>query len=83
MSKRYLNKEKSVVKTVFRFFTVLIMFFLSMQLLSAQPCPPGPGGVPDCDNDEPGVPFDGGASILLGGGIALGVRKLYGKIRKK
>lgn len=83
MLKKYSKKEKPVVKRNFSFFTILVMFFLSIQVLSAQPCPPGPGGVPDCENNDPSVPFDGGASLLLGGGIVLGVRKLYGKIRKK
>ena len=87
MFKKYLKKEKehhTVTRKASFFLTVVTMFFFGLQMLSAQPCPPGPGGIPDCSNDDPSaVPFDGGASLLLGGGIALGVKKLYGKIRRK
>jgi len=88
MLKNYSQKENKGTKRTASFLVVLAIFFFSIQSLVAQPtepqCPPGPGGVPDCANQDPtGVPFDGGASILLGGGIAIGAKRLYGKFRKR
>ena len=52
-----------------RTIVMIIMVFVPV-LLWAQ----GPGG--DDDLDDPGVPIDGGASILAGAAVMYGVRKL-------
>ena len=84
MLKNYSQKETKTEKRLTSIVIVLVISFFSIQQLSAQPCPPGPGGVPDCSNQDPtGVPFDGGASLLLGGGIVVGAKRLYGKLRKR
>jgi hypothetical protein len=84
MLKNYSQKENKRTIKLTSLVVVLAISFFSIQQLSAQPCPPGPGGVPDCSNQDPsGVPFDGGASLLLGGGIVMGAKRLYGKIRKR
>lgn len=58
-------------------FLLAICFVLSLAILPnlahTQP-PPDPGGDPD--TGEPGVPLDGGLSILLAGGVAYGAKKI-------
>ncbi len=54
---------------------LMMMVFLCMPaVLWAQ----GPGGGDD-DLDDPGIPIDGGASILIGAAVMYGVKKLKDK----
>ena len=52
-----------------------MLIFLNISILSAQ-APPPPN-----DGDQPGVPIDGGASLLAAAGVAYGVKK-YRDFRK-
>ncbi len=53
---------------------IAMLFILSMPVVSwAQ----GPGD--DDDLDDPGIPIDGGASILVGAAVMYGVKKLRDK----
>ncbi|MFN3405691.1 MAG: hypothetical protein ACK40G_16460 [Cytophagaceae bacterium] len=46
-------------------------------------CPPGCTNPPACDDcDDPSVPFDGGATAIVLGGLAIGANKLL-RNRKK
>ena len=53
-----------------------LLIFLNISILSAQDVPPPPN-----DGNEPGVPIDGGASLLAAAGVAYGVKK-YRDFRK-
>lgn len=54
---------------------LIVLVMLAPVVLMAQPGNPGGGGTP-------GVPIDGGLSLLAAGGIALGVKALYNKKKK-
>lgn len=66
------------------FFTKLLPAFLLAFALSsaamAQDTPPGPIGAPS-PSTPTGVPIDGGASLLLAGGVAYGLKKLRNRRR--
>ena len=53
-----------------------LLIFLNISILSAQNVPPPPN-----DGEAPGVPIDGGASLLAAAGVAYGVKK-YRDFRK-
>jgi hypothetical protein len=58
--------------------TALALSLSALSSISAQAQGPGSTG-PQPDADEPaptGVPIDGGASLLLAGGVAYGLKKL-------
>jgi hypothetical protein len=58
--------------------TTLALSLSALSSISAQAQGPGSTG-PQPDADEPaptGVPIDGGASLLLAGGVAYGLKKL-------
>ena len=61
-----------------------LVLFISLLLSSStiQALGPGPGGpVPD-PTDPTAVPIDGGASLLLAGGVALGLKRLRARRRQ-
>lgn len=59
------------MKKIFSIFILSILLSISINL-SAQP--PNPGGG---QGDPPGVPIDGGLSLLLAAGVAYGGKKMY------
>lgn len=70
MKNRFLN----FLKKPFTFLFIL-MFTLSVGVTIAQPA--------DTDLDEPDTPLDGGLSLLLAAGAALGGKKVYDMRKKK
>ena len=56
----------------------LLLFLLLLTTASSVALAQGPGsGGPEPDPTDPtAVPLDGGASLLLAGGVALGLKKL-------
>jgi len=54
---------------------VALLFVFSMGVVIAQPS--------DGDMDEPDLPLDGGLSLLLAAGAALGGKKVYDMRKKK
>jgi hypothetical protein len=58
------------------FILTILFSILGSTELKAQPPGPGEGLEPDCAN-PPCVPIDGGISLLLVAGAALGGKKLY------
>lgn len=71
-------------KIFYRAFTFIFFIFACTSFASARqtlpPCEDGsipePGG--DCV-DNPAVPIDGGASLLIAAGVAYGLKKAYDK----
>lgn len=53
---------------------IIIMSLLLVFALEMKAQPPGPGGG---QGDPPGIPIDGGLSILLAAGAAYGGKKIY------
>lgn len=71
-----------------KFFFLLAFFIFLMFSGSAfgqLPCPDGcQGTYPNCEPcGDPSVPFDGGASLLLASGLAVGAGKIYKNRKKK
>ena len=62
------------MKKIFPFFIFCAAFFFAVQESNAQPGPPGGPGCwpPPCE-----IPLDGGISLLIAAGIALGGKKFY------
>ncbi|MFN8775996.1 MAG: PID-CTERM protein-sorting domain-containing protein [Flavobacteriales bacterium] len=67
----------------------ILSVFLVLSLI-AYPQPPGPpdppgGGAPPCGPPlgDPCIPIDGGVSLLIAAGLALGGKKAYDAARKK
>ncbi|GAA4350690.1 hypothetical protein GCM10023185_08690 [Hymenobacter saemangeumensis] len=66
------------LSTSFLLLPALVLFLAGS--LSAQP---GGGPTPGGGNNPTPVPIDGGASLLLASGAALGLRKLRRKYRRQ
>jgi hypothetical protein len=65
------NKQMQLLKTL-----CLLIVLMTIQSLSAYAQgPPSPGG----ENDPPGVPIDGGLSLLLAAGVGYGIKELRKK----
>ena len=60
---------------------LLTMMMLAMGIGQPMAQDPGDGGLGDPDGTS--VPIDGGLSILLGLGAAVGVKKIYNKAKGK
>lgn len=59
---------------MFRYFSILVFLFFA---LASQAQTPGSGGpTPSSSPDPTTVPLDGGASLLLAGGVGYGLRRL-------
>jgi len=58
------------------------IMFLGTDLLAGPPGGGGPGGQGGC-NPPPCVPIDGGISILIAAGVALGGKKIKDNLRSK
>lgn len=63
--------------------SVIIVALLAPVALSAQPGPPAGGGPPCGEPFGPACPIDGGVSLLIAAGLALGGKKAYDLGRKK
>ncbi len=64
-------------------FLTIILSLSSLSLFSLPPGglgPPGGGGDPD---NDPAIPIDGGVSLLIAAGAALGGAKLFRKKAKE
>jgi hypothetical protein len=59
-------------------FAVCIFSITTLCTL-AQPCPPGPDGLPDCSGGDPSAPIDGGASLIVLAGAGIAAKKIYDK----
>ncbi len=70
--KELLQIKKGMLKVMI--LSILLLLLPTVMLL-AQIQPPDPGG-------DPGVPLDGGLSILLAAGIGYGAKKVH-EARKK
>ncbi|MBS4044494.1 MAG: hypothetical protein KGZ59_11830 [Chitinophagaceae bacterium] len=55
---------------------IILLFALVLPILSIAQGPGDPGG-------DPGVPFDGGLSILLAAGAAYGIKKVKDNNQQK
>ena len=60
---------------------LLTMLALALCITQTQAQDPGDGGLGDPDGTS--VPIDGGLSILLGLGAAVGAKKIYNKAKGK
>ncbi|MFM9986907.1 MAG: PID-CTERM protein-sorting domain-containing protein [Flavobacteriales bacterium] len=60
-----------------------LVFLLLPLFLLAQPGPPAGGGPPCGPPFGPACPIDGGISLLIAAGVALGGKKAYDMGRKK
>ena len=70
-------------KKIFPFLVFLAIFFLSaLDSGAASMGPPGPPMGPPCWPPPCTVPLDGGISLLIAAGVALGGKKFY-DFRKK
>lgn len=67
------------MKKLLYILTILLIGF-STELIAQIPPPPPPGGGAD---DPPGVPIDGGLSLLLAAGVAYGGKKVYEMNKKE
>ncbi len=71
-----------MIKKILKFGFVLALILLPAVLLAqpgppgGPPGPPGGGGIPPCW-PPPCVPIDGGISLLVAAGLALGGKKAY------
>jgi hypothetical protein len=70
MKNRFLNFLKKPVIAI-----AILLFVFSMGVVNAQPA--------NTDLDEPDLPLDGGLSLLLAAGAALGGKKVYDMRKKK
>lgn len=64
----------------------LLLFFLTITTISIAapfPPPPPPGNGPPCWPPPCVIPIDGGISILMAAGAALGAKKIYDSRKKK
>jgi hypothetical protein len=61
---------------------VLAVLMIPMLML-AQPGPPAGGGPPCGPPFGPACPIDGGVSLLIAAGVALGGKKAYSMSQKK
>lgn len=64
----------------------LLLFFLVITTISIAapfPPPPPPGNGPPCWPPPCVIPIDGGISILMAAGAALGAKKIYDSRKKK
>jgi hypothetical protein len=69
------------MKASFLYILLLVSIFICFQLpILAQPGG-GPGGGGGGDPDP--IPVDGGISLLIAGGIALGAKKLHDRSKKR
>ena len=75
---------KEIGSLFFKSIAVLIIVFgVGTSKLLAQGDPPDNGG-PTPPNPPPAeIPIDGGASLLLAGGVAYGLKKLRDRRKKK
>ncbi|MFN0030642.1 MAG: PID-CTERM protein-sorting domain-containing protein [Flavobacteriales bacterium] len=69
-------------KQTIRQITALLLLLAPLMIL-AQPGPPAGGGPPCGPPFGPACPIDGGVSLLIAAGIALGGKKAYDLGRKK
>ncbi len=67
---------------MFKNLLAIALFMLPIMLL-AQPGPPAGGGPPCGPPFGPACPIDGGISLLIAAGVALGGKKAYNLSRKK
>ncbi len=70
-------------KIFYRTFACIFFIFAYTSLASARQLPPcEDGSMPDEGGncvDNPAVPIDGGASLLIAAGVAYGLKKAYDK----
>jgi hypothetical protein len=64
-----------MMKTIVRSLFVTFICMILVHLANAQPTGPGPG-------PSSPVPIDGGLSLLIGGSVLYGVKKLKEKYKK-
>ena len=64
------------IPTLFRSFSVAALLLLAGSAQQALAQNPGSGGPQPSAPDPTQVPLDGGASLLLAGSVAYGLRKL-------
>ncbi len=63
---------------------LILLFVLTITTeIKAQPGPPAGGGPPCGEPFGPACPIDGGVSLLIAAGLALGGKKAYDLGRKK
>lgn len=61
-------------------FAVFLSTYVNAQATGpCDPVTPEPG----CENYDPDVPIDGGASILVAAGVAYGLKKIHDKRNQK
>lgn len=61
---------------------IVVVMFMPL-VVNAQPGPPAGGGPPCGEPFGPACPIDGGVSLLIAAGLALGGKKAYDLGRKK
>lgn len=68
------------MKKILYIIAFLSVGFTTELMAQAPPPPPPPGGG---QGDPPGVPIDGGISLLLAAGVAYGGKKVYDMNKKE
>lgn len=63
-----------------KFFVFSALFLSIMNTVNAQP---GPPPYPECPDPYTACPIDGGASLLLGAGVAYGMKKIRDNKKSK
>lgn len=63
--------------------SLIVAAMLVPMIMDAQPGPPAGGGPPCGEPFGPACPIDGGVSLLIAAGLALGGKKAYDLGRKK
>jgi len=71
-----------MLKKVFPILILFAVLFFSASEINAQGPPGPPGGDPPCWPPPCTIPLDGGISLLIAAGVALGGKKFY-DFRKK
>jgi hypothetical protein len=71
------------MRSLTKFLFIAALLILPLTFLSQPPDPPG-GGTPPCGGPFGGVcPIDGGVSLLVAAGLALGGKKAYDVGKKR
>lgn len=71
-----------MLKKIFSILVLFAVFFFSASEINAAGPPGPPSGPPPCWPPPCTIPLDGGISLLIAAGVALGGKKVY-DLRKK
>lgn len=69
--------KSNLMKRISSILIFCAALFLAIEESYAQPGPPMGGGTPACWPPPCTIPLDGGISLLIAAGVALGGKKFY------